>query len=224
MYESEEAWRNVDQYFIDSLAKEDDALAAAREASNRASLPPHEVAANQGKLLMLMCQMVGAKHVLEVGTLGGYSTIWLARAVGENGLVATLEVDPTAVGVARQNLARAGLADRVNVVEGAALDSLDELRANADVPFDFVFIDADKTNNLAYLNAALDLVRLGAVIVVDNVVRNGAVADLDSDDDRVVGTRELIEEMSRNPRLSATAVQTVGVKGWDGFACALVVG
>ena len=223
MYESETAWRAVDRYLIDALAIEDEALIAARESTAAADLPNHEVAANQGKFLAILCQMIGAKRVLEVGTLAGYSTIWFARAVGAGGVVTTLEVNPTAASVARKNLARADISERVELVEGKAMDSLQWLIAQASDPYDFVFIDADKANNVNYLNAALDLVRVGGLIVADNVVRNGAVVDARSDDERVIGTRALIDAVAANPRLSATALQTVGVKGWDGFSIALVV-
>lgn len=223
MYESEESWRAVDHYFIDALADEDDALVAARESTVDAGLQAHEVAANQGKLLAILCQMIRAQRVLEIGTLAGYSTIWFARAVGVEGTVTTLEVDPRAAEVARENLDRAGVAALVEVVEGQALDSLQQLAARGADRYDLVFIDADKGRNLEYLQAALDLVRVGGVIVADNVVRNGDVVDADSSDERVIGTRALIEAMAASPRLSATALQTVGVKGWDGFALALVV-
>ncbi len=223
MYESEESWRAVDRYFIDALADEDDALLAARESTAGAGLQAHEVAANQGKLLAILSQMIRAQRVLEIGTLAGYSTIWFARAVGVEGTVTTLEVDPRAAAVARENLERAGVAARVEVIEGQALDSLQQLAARGTDRYDVVFIDADKGRNLEYLEAALDLVRVGGVIVADNVVRNGDVVDADSSDDRVIGTRALIDAMAASPRLSATALQTVGVKGWDGFALALVV-
>lgn len=223
MYESEGSWRAVDRYFIDALADEDDALLAARESTAGAGLQAHEVAANQGKLLAILSQMIRAQRVLEIGTLAGYSTIWFARAVGVEGTVTTLEVDPRAAAVARENLERAGVAARVEVIEGQALDSLQQLAARGTDRYDVVFIDADKGRNLEYLEAALDLVRVGGVIVADNVVRNGDVVDADSSDDRVIGTRALIDAMAASPRLSATALQTVGVKGWDGFALALVV-
>lgn len=222
MYRSEEAWRSVDEYFIAALAPEDDALVEARRSTAGAGLPDHEVAANQGQLLSILCQMIGARRVLEVGTLAGYSTIWLGRAVEAEGHVATLEVDPAAASLARDNIARAGLADRVEVVEGRAVDSLRRLVTQGVEPYDVVFIDADKGNNPTYLDLALRLVRVGGVIVADNVVRNGDVADASSDDERVVGTRTLIAAMSSNDRLTATALQTVGRKGWDGFAIALV--
>lgn len=222
MYESEQSWRDVDDFFVANLCPEDDALVAAREASRKAGLPDHEVAPNQGKLLALICQMVGARRVLEFGTLGGYSTIWCARAVGPAGQVTTLEVDPRAAATSRATFERAGLAERITLIEGPAVEASRRLILNRTEPFDVVFIDADKPNNPSYLEAALALTRPGSVIVGDNVVRRGAVADADSADPRVHGARSLIQMMGQDPRLEATALQTVGSKGWDGFAIALV--
>ncbi len=222
MYEPDPRWCEVDTYFVDALAAEDEALVHARVASRAAGLPDHEVAPNQAKLLALLCQMIAARRVLEFGTLGGYSTIWLARAVGSGGHVTTLEVDPACAAVARSNVARAGVADRIAVIEGPAAETVHHLVARGTEPYDLVFIDADKPNNAIYLAAALDLSRPGTVIVGDNVVRNGAVADPASPDPRVVGSRALIDMMASDARLDATALQTVGVKGWDGFALARV--
>ena len=222
MYESQQQWRDVDRYFVDELVGEDTALRRAREASRAAGLPDHEVAPNQAKLLALLCEMVGARRVLEFGTLGGYSTIWLARAVGEQGHVTTMEVDETHAAVARANFERAGVANRIKLLFGAAADSVRQLVADSEPAFDLIFIDADKPNNPIYLSAALELSRPGTVIVCDNVVRDGAVTDPASDDPRVHGTRSLIKAIGNNPRLSATALQTVGIKGWDGFALAIV--
>ncbi|MEC3919954.1 O-methyltransferase [Nocardia sp. CDC160] len=222
MYESEQSWRDVDRYVIEELVAEDDALSAARETSRAAGLPDHEVAPNQAKLLALICQMTGARRVLEFGTLGGYSTIWFARAVGATGHVTTLEVDEQYAEVARANFERAGVADRINLVLGSATETVEALIAAGEEPYDVVFIDADKPNNPAYLGAALRLSKSGTVIIGDNIVRNGAVTDPHSDDPRVHGSRALIEAMGSDPRLNATALQTVGVKGWDGFALAVV--
>ena len=172
----------------------------------------------QGKLLTLLAKMCGARAVLEVGTLGGYSTICLARAVGEGGRVVSLEIDPRHAAVARANLAAAGLDERVEVIVGAAAETLPTLAG----PFDFVFIDADKQGNVTYLREALRLSRPGTVIVVDNVVREGAILEADSDDPRVQGTRALFDAVAAEPRLSATAIQTVGAKKWDGFLLAVV--
>jgi predicted O-methyltransferase YrrM len=215
---TQETWDAVDGYYSGLLVGEDAALDAALEASDTAGLPGIAVSATQGKLLNLLARMRGARRILEVGTLGGYSTIWLARALPADGQLITLEYDPKHAEVARANIARAGLADRVEVRLGAALDTLPSLQG----PFDLSFIDADKVNNPAYFRAALSMSRPGSVIVVDNVVRGGGVADPDSTDPSVLGTRELAELLASEPRVDATAVQTVGSKGYDGFAIALV--
>lgn len=222
MQESQEAWCHVDDYLIEHLSPDDGALRAARESAREAGLPDHEVAANQGKLLALFCQMIRARRVLEFGTLAGYSTIWLARAVGDQGHVTTLELDPTAAEVARVNFERAGVSDRISLMEGPAADSAQQLIDAGAEPFDLVFLDADKPNNPRYLRAALNLTRSGSLIIVDNVVRHGAVANPMSDDPRVHGSRALIEAMGSDERLEATGIQTVGLKGWDGFALARV--
>ncbi|MEV7086834.1 O-methyltransferase [Streptomyces sp. NPDC093085] len=217
-------WNAVDHYFTDRLAPADEALTAALAAIEAAGLPAISVAPNQGKLLHLLAATQGARTVLEIGTLGGYSTIWLARALPAGGKLISLEYDPAHAEVARANLAHAGLAGIAEVRTGAALDTLPVLLAEGAGPFDFVFVDADKQNNAAYVEWALKLTRPGSVIVVDNVVRGGAVADPDDPSAAVRGTRRMVEEMAENPRLSATAVQTVGTKGYDGFALARVVG
>lgn len=211
-------WAAVDDYVEGQLLQPDAALDAALWESVSAGLPEIAVAPVQGKLLMLMARMVGARRILEVGTLGGYSTIWLARALPEGGELVTLELEEHHAAVARENIARAGLADRVTVIAGPALDSLDMLTG----PFDFVFIDADKQNNAAYVDHAIRLSRPGTAIVVDNVVREGGLLDAASSDERIVGTRALFEMVSAHPRLDATAVQTVGGKKWDGFLLAIV--
>ncbi|MEV7870571.1 O-methyltransferase [Streptomyces sp. NPDC088124] len=216
-------WSAVDHYFTDHLAPADEGLSAALTASDAAGLPAIAVAPNQGKLLHLLAGVQGARTVLEIGTLGGYSTIWLARALPGDGRLISLEYDPAHAEVARANLAHAGLDGIAEVRTGAALDTLPVLLTEGAGPFDFVFIDADKQNNPHYLEWALKLTRPGSLIVVDNVVRNGAVADPGSTDPGVVGTRRMIEAMAENPRLSATAVQTVGTKGYDGFALARVL-
>ena len=169
-------------------------------------------------MLMLLAQMAGAKHILEVGTLGGYSTIWLARALPDEGQLVTLEINPDYAQVARENLDRAGLGRKVEILTGAALDSLNNMWPT--IPFDFIFIDADKQNNVNYVEQAIHLARSGATIIVDNVVRDGGVLDASSDDDRIIGTRKLFEHIANHPRLDATAIQTVGDKGWDGFLLA----
>jgi len=211
-------WGAVDGYFSALLAPADSVLEQALAASQAAGLPPHEVSAPQGKLLALLARIAGARRILEIGTLGGYSTIWLARALPPDGELVTIEADPAAAQVARENIARAGMADRVTVREGLALDVLSSLSA----PFDLIFIDADKPNNPHYLRWALSLSRPGTVIIGDNVVRGGAVTDAASRDPRVEGVRAFLEAMAAEPRLEATAIQTVGEKGWDGFVLAVV--
>ncbi|MFJ6072671.1 O-methyltransferase [Streptomyces sp. NPDC093065] len=216
-------WDDVDGYFITHLSPDDDALAAARRESDAAGLPPVNVAANQGKLLQLLAQIQGARTVLEIGTLGGYSTIWLARALPADGRLVTLEYSARHAEVATRNIARAGLDTLVDVRVGPALESLPELADENPPPFDLVFIDADKGNNPHYLEWALRLTSTGSLIVVDNVVRGGRVADAGETADDVRGTRAAIELIGGHPRLSGTAVQTVGTKGYDGFALARVL-
>ncbi|GAA4516328.1 O-methyltransferase [Brevibacterium yomogidense] len=213
-------WRAVDEYFTAELLDEDTALAATRTSSARTTAPHIEVAPNQGGLLSLLAQMTGATRVLEFGTLAGYSTLWFARAVGECGRVVSLELEEQNAAVARENLDRARLGDRVDVLVGPAADSAQRLIEDGMEPFDLVFIDADKPNNPVYLAAALSLTRPGAVIVIDNVVRGGAVVDADSDDPRVQGVRQVVRDVSSHPDLDATAIQTVGEKGWDGLLIA----
>jgi predicted O-methyltransferase YrrM len=215
---AEQTWDQVDAYVEDRLVGSDPVLDAALADSAAAGLPAIQVSAAQGKLLHLLATVHGARTVLEIGTLGGYSTIWLARALPADGSVLSLEVDPTHAKVARGNLDRAGFADRAEVRLGPALDTLRDLTG----PFDLFFIDADKQNNAAYLREAVRLSRPGSVIVVDNVVRGGRVADPDATDPAVVGTRALFDAVAAEPRLTATAVQTVGAKGYDGFLLAVV--
>jgi predicted O-methyltransferase YrrM len=213
--------RDVDALFNRVLHTEDDALKAARQAGHAAGLPPIEVSAQHGKFLSLLARATHAKRVLEIGTLGGYSTICLARGVGPGGRVVTLEYEPKHAEVARANLARAGVDDRVEVIVGAALDTLPRL-LERDEPFDLFFIDADKENNSAYVQWAIKLAVPGSMIVVDNVVRAGRVFDPAPDDHQARGVREMIDMMGEHPRLDTAAIQTVGTKGWDGFALALV--
>ncbi len=214
----EHLWHAVDDYLGGLLVGPDPALDAALAANRAAGLPPIDVSPLQGKLLHLLARVAGARRILEIGTLGGYSTIWLARALPRGGRLVTLERVPRHAEVARENLARAGLAEVVEVVVGPALDTLRDL----DGPFDLVFVDADKPANADYLAHAVRLSRPGTVIVVDNVVRGGRVADPLDDDASVRGSRRLVEALAAEPRLSATAVQTVGGKGLDGFALAVV--
>jgi predicted O-methyltransferase YrrM len=219
---TEEIWTAVDGYFSDLLVPADAALEAALAASAAAGLPAINVSPVQGKLLQLLARAIGAHNVLEIGTLGGYSSIWLARALPDGGRLVSLEADPRHAEVARANIARAGLDSSVEVRLGMALDLLPELAAEGGEPFDLVFIDADKPNNAAYFDWALQLTRPGSIIVVDNVVREGDVIDAVSDSPTVQGVRRFLERLAAEPRVSATAIQTVGGKGYDGFAIALV--
>ena len=212
----------VDDYLTETIVAPDRALEEALAANAAAGLPSIDVSAPQGKLLHLLARMTGAKKALEIGTLGGYSTIWLASALPDDGRLITLEWSGRHAEVARRNVARAGLSAKVEVRQGAALETLPKIEAEGLGPFDFVFIDADKDNNAAYLQWALRLSRPGTAIVVDNVVREGEVADARSTDSDVVGVRRMFDLIAREPRLSATAIQTVGAKGWDGFALAVV--
>jgi predicted O-methyltransferase YrrM len=219
---NERRWSAVDSYLAETLIGSDPALEEALAANSAAGLPSIDVSAPQGKLIHLMARMAGARKALEIGALGGYSTIWLARALPDDGRLVTLELNPRNAEVARRNVARAGLAAKVEISTGAALATLPGIEAEGLGPFDFVFIDADKTNNAAYLEWALRLSRPGTAIVVDNVVRDGEVVEAASRDPDVIGVRRMFEPIAREPRLSATAIQTVGAKGWDGFALAIV--
>jgi predicted O-methyltransferase YrrM len=217
---SEDLWTRVDDYFDIALVPSDPALDAALKASEAGGLPSIQVTAAQGKQLYLLARAVGARRILEVGTLGGYSTIWLARALPDGGQLITLEVDPHHAEVARTNLANAGLADRTEVRVGPALETL----PNVEGPFDLVFIDADKPNNANYFTHAVRLSRPGTVIIVDNVVREGAVVDASSDSVAVQGVHRLVDTVTAQPRVSATVIQTVGAKGYDGYLLAVVDG
>jgi predicted O-methyltransferase YrrM len=219
---SEALWTAVDRYLGDLLAPPDPALATVLAASDEAGLPPINVAPNQGKLLNLLSRAIGARRVLEIGTLGGYSTIWLARALPPDGRIVTLEADPRHAAIARANIVRAGLDGVVDVRLGPALETLPRLESEGAGPFDVVFIDADKPNNVAYFDWALRLTRPGSLIVVDNVVRGGTVIDADSNSATVQGVRRFLDRLAAEPRVVATAIQTVGGKGYDGFAIALV--
>jgi predicted O-methyltransferase YrrM len=219
---SKELWTAVDDYVEGLLIPSDAALDAARVASAAAGLPEIAVTPSQGKLLYLLARMMKARKILEIGTLGGYSTIWLARALGARGRVVTLESDPKHFEVARKNIRRAGFAKRVDQRLGLALETLPHLEAEGAGPFDFVFIDADKESSVEYFEWALRLSRPGAAILVDNVVREGEVADPKTEDPRVQGIRRLHETLALEPRVSATTIQTVGSKGYDGFTLVLV--
>ncbi|MEN6544154.1 O-methyltransferase [Parvibaculum sp.] len=216
-------WSAVDRYFADRLAPSDDILESVLAANAAAGLPPHDVSPLQGRFLELLVRLTRASRVLEIGTLGGYSTIWMARALSDDGRIVTLEADEAHATVARTNFERAGLSDRIDLRVGPALSTLPTLEGEKQRPFDLVFIDADKPSNPDYLVWALKLTRPGSLIIGDNVVRDGAVIDAQSADPRVQGVRRFTDLLAEEPRLVATALQTVGSKGWDGFAMALVV-
>ncbi len=218
----QERWLAVDRYLTDLLIPADPALDAALAASAAAGLPPINVAPNQGRLLELLARVQGARSILEIGTLGGYSTIWLARALPPDGRLVTLESEPKHAEVARANIDRAGLADMVEVRVGPALETLPRLAADGVGQFDLTFIDADKPSTPDYFRWALELSRPGSLIIVDNVVRGGAVIDDGSDDAGIQGVRRFNELLAAEPRVRATAIQTVGSKGYDGVAIALV--
>lgn len=219
---TQEQWIAVDRYITDLLVPLDPVLDAALQASAVAGLPPHNVSPNQGKLLLLLAQVQRARTILEIGTLGGYSAIWLTRALPVDGRLITLEANPKHAEVACNNIANAGLSNVVEVRIGRALDTLPQLTAEGLDPFDLIFIDADKPSNPDYFAWALKLSHCGSLIIVDNVVRNGAVIDAASSDPSVQGVRRFNELLAESPHVSATAIQTVGSKGYDGFAIALV--
>jgi predicted O-methyltransferase YrrM len=219
---TQELWSAVDGYISELLVRPDAALDAALKASDAAGLPAINVSPAHGKLLQLLAQAQGARGILEIGTLGGYSTIWMARALPPDGRLVTLEADAKHADVARANIARAGLADVVELRLGQALDTLPLLAAAGRDAFDFIFIDADKENIPQYFAWALKLSRVGSLIVVDNVVRDGKVIDAANTDPNIQGVRRFNELVAAEPRVTATAIQTVGVKGYDGFAIALV--
>ncbi len=219
---SKKLWTAVDQYTENLLQPADAALDAALAASKAAGLPPISVSPSQGKLLMLLAQLGGAKQILEIGTLGGYSSIWLGRALAPGGRLITLEADPKHAEVARGNIARAGFAEVVEVRLGDAREGIQQLAAEGLGPFDLFFIDADKKSIPHYLEWSLKLSRRGSLIIVDNVIRDGALIDAKSDDPNVLGSRRMHEMLAAEPRVSATTIQTVGSKGYDGFTLALV--
>jgi methyltransferase (TIGR00027 family) len=222
--EQDPRWKAVDDYVTERLVSPDAALDAALESSAEAGLPPIAVSPPQGKLLDVLARSIGARRVLEIGTLGGYSTIWLARAVGPEGRVITLEIDPAHAAVAAENLDRAGCSERVDIRVGSALESLDAMIAAGEGPFDLFFIDADKVSTPQYFQRALQLARPGSLIVVDNVVRKGALPDPATEDASVQGVRRLHDLVAATTGVSATTIQTVGAKGYDGFLIATVIG
>jgi predicted O-methyltransferase YrrM len=218
----DQRWSEVDAYIESTLMPKDAALQQAITRSRDAGLPDIHVTPTQGRLLQILAMSIGARRVLEIGTLGGFSTIWLARALSPGGKLLTLELKPEYARVARSNIEHAGVADRVEIRVGPAADSLKNMTAEADGRFDFVFIDADKESSELYIEQAIRLSRPGTLIVLDNAVREGEVANAHSTDARVHGTRRALELMGRHPRLLASCIQTVGQKGYDGFALALV--
>jgi predicted O-methyltransferase YrrM len=220
---TQELWSAVDQYLDDELALTDPILAAALAANAESGLPAIDVTASQGKLLYMLARLAGARRILEIGTLGGYSTIWMARALPADGKLITLEFDPKHAEVAKSNVERAGFSKIVDVRVGAALESLPLVEAEKGGPFDLVFIDADKVNNPHYFEWAINLSRRGSVIIVDNVVREGGLADATSEDAAILASRKVTELLGSDPRVDGTVIQTVGTKGYDGFAIAMVV-
>jgi predicted O-methyltransferase YrrM len=216
--EQDDNWIAVDEYLTDRLVEDDPALAAALKDSAKAGLPPINVSPNQGKFLMLLAQTIGARRILEIGTLGGYSAIWLARGLSADGRLLSLEADPAYAELARANLARAGLAEKVEVRVGRAQDTLPELIAQGAAPFDLIFIDADKPSTPDYYQWSVELARRGSLIVVDNVVREGRVIDAKSDSPHIQGLRRFFDLAAADSRVSGTAIQTVGAKGHDGLA------
>lgn len=222
--EIQNLWTEVDDYIDSQLIPPDPALDHARQTSAEAELPQIAVTASQGKLLHLLARSVSARNILEVGTLGAYSTIWLARALPTDGRMVTLEANPKHAEISRGNIAYAGLSDIVELREGPALDTLPELAAEGLASFDFIFIDADKENNANYFAWALKLAHPGSLIFIDNVIREGEVADADTKDPMVLGVRHLNEVLAKESRVVATTIQTVGAKGYDGFTLVLVIG
>jgi predicted O-methyltransferase YrrM len=220
----QDVWAAVDSYFGDLLIARDEKLDAALAANQKAGLPAIDVSKLQGKFLALLVRISGAQRILEIGTLGGYSTLWMARALPEGGRIVTLEFDPHHAEVARANLLNAGMLDRVDLRVGRAIETLPALENSDDAPFDLIFIDADKESYAEYLDWSLRLSRVGTVIVADNVVREGKVVEADCDDPRVQGVRRFTEKLAAEPRLDATVLQGVGAKGYDGLALAVVVG
>lgn len=215
-------WEQVDEYIVDRLCPNDRVLDEVIVANRKADLPEIDVTANQGKFLQLLVQIKGAKRILEIGTLGAYSTIWMARGLSEGGRIITLELSPHHAEVAKKNIARAGLEQTIEVRTGDALEQLAQMEKEGVGPFDLIFIDADKPNNPNYLRWALHFSRPGTVIVGDNVIRNGEIADRHSTDPRVQGVRTFYDMLSGHPNISATALQTVGSKGYDGFMIGIV--
>ena len=221
--EPDQTWTRVDEYFEQRLGLSDDILDAALHDSNSAGLPAINVTAAQGRFLALLVRVMRARRVLEIGTLGGYSTIWMARELPDDGKLITLEISAANAAVAQRNLERAGVAERTTVLVAPASESLKDMITDRAEPFDLVFIDADKERSVEYFDAALALARTGSVIIVDNVVRKGAIIDSSTTDAMVIGMQRLTDHLAKEDRVAATAIQTVGSKGYDGFILAVVV-
>ena len=219
---NEQQWIAMDEYLCDRTQAHDETLEAVLQASEQAGLPAINVAPNQGKLLQMLSRLRGARRILELGTLAGYSTIWLARALPADGTLLTLEAVDEHAEIARRNIERAGLSGVASVIEGDAVDTLEAFVRDGIPPFDFIFLDADKKSYPRYLELALRLSRPGTVIVADNVIRRGRIADADSTDPDVIGLRAFLDMLASDRRISSTAIQTVGSKGWDGFSLSIV--
>lgn len=219
---NEQQWIAMDEYLCDRTQAHDETLEAVLQASEQAGLPAINVAPNQGKLLQMLARLRGARRILELGTLAGYSTIWLARALPADGTLLTLEAVDEHAEIARRNIERAGLSGVASVIEGDAVDTLEAFVRDGIPPFDFIFLDADKKSYPRYLELALRLSRPGTVIVADNVIRRGRIADADSTDPDVIGLRAFLDMLASDRRISSTAIQTVGSKGWDGFSLSIV--
>jgi len=217
-----DVWTNNDSYLIENLVVENEALKNALAISRENKLPEWEVSATQGKFLYLMAKMKNAKRILEIGTLGGYSTIWLASAISDDGMVITLEYNQLYADVSRKNITYADMSHKVKVIQGAALDSMNKMIAENEEPFDMIFIDADKPNNPNYLKLSLQLSKSGTVIFCDNVIRDGELCNASSSDGNVLGVRKFIEDLGTLDNIESTALQTVGNKGYDGFAISIV--
>ena len=217
-----QTWTDNDKYLNRHLAREDGALKNALVTSRANNLPAWEVSATQGKFLYLLAKMKGAKRILEIGTLGGYSTIWLARAIPDDGTVISLEYDQLYADVSRKNIEYAGLSHKVEIIQGAALDAMNQMIAQNEQPFDMIFIDADKPNNPNYLRLSLALSKSGTVIFGDNVIHDGELCNAASTDDKVIGTRQFVQDMGISDKLESSALQTVGIKGYDGFTISVV--
>ncbi|MGE6377916.1 O-methyltransferase [Peribacillus muralis] len=217
MNQQKQTWDEVDLYFSNKLHTTDHIMNSILKANEEAGLPAIDVSPNQGKFLHLLAKLCGAKSILEIGTLGGYSSVWLARALPEDGRLITLEYEEKHAKVAEANIKKAGVADKISIIVGAALDTLPKLKEQGLTSFDLIFIDADKVNNPEYLRWALKLSRPGTVIITDNVIRDGKVLDPDSEDPNVKGIRTFVDQLSADPRIDSTVMQTVGMKGYDGF-------